>query len=436
MFFLLAAAVAAQVLDVEIISPTRLTAAPPSNWLVDFSVTLSNSSQSWPSLALGFPRVNSPVNATYQAGASTIAPGLVVLCNTTESILGSSYSGPTTNLAGLMELNAVTGASGTRITAASFAFLAGSMFGSGNSELIVYVMNSAAPNVIIGGVPANTTGLLSNIASTSFSLADTTPIPAASASPPTISIKSPKDRVGLDGTNWLVDLIISDTQNSGLLSSYGSSYQDASNTTFGPGANAAAPGLVVLCPTTFFNGPTTNLAGLFQIVATSQISGFTTVNAIWQVGMPVCGTGNSNITVYLTNGTAPDMVDQTTVAATQAITTYFSLSGDTTPGRTVVAGTNMTVSTNSTTPASSSRGVSSMTSSSPRASGSSTVGTGGVNTGNSGGTSGVSSGTGTVTPDTSGVANAGGTTTTAAGASSAGFRVTSWSYALLACLFV
>lgn len=83
-------------------------------------------------------------------------------------------------------------------------------------------------------------------------------------------------------------------------------YQDTNSPTFGPGPNAAFPGLVVLQNTTsaMLGGPNTNLAGVFQLNGISQRNGLKQYNTVWQAGGPAFGVGPSELVVYYVEGIA------------------------------------------------------------------------------------------------------------------------------------
>jgi len=70
---------------------------------------------------------------------------------------------------------------------------------------------------------------------------------------------------------------------------------------FGPGADDAFPGLVVLFNNTnAFSGPGTNLAGLFNIVTVvDQNADGVTLWATWITGAPIAGPGPTKLTVAI-----------------------------------------------------------------------------------------------------------------------------------------
>ena len=85
--------------------------------------------------------------------------------------------------------------------------------------------------------------------------------------------------------------------------------------TFVPGPNGGAPGLVVLLsttpttPGTPFQGPKTNLAGLFQINGVGTVKGgLTQTWNTWQIGKAGFGSGPSMLTAYVVKGTAPALI--------------------------------------------------------------------------------------------------------------------------------
>jgi len=87
-------------------------------------------------------------------------------------------------------------------------------------------------------------------------------------------------------------------------------------TTDHPGASPAFPGLVVLLSTTptvngtLLQGPSTNLAGVFQINTVALTNnGTKQLWSTWQIGAPTFGINRqANLTVFVVNGTAPTSV--------------------------------------------------------------------------------------------------------------------------------
>ena len=121
------------------------------------------------SVAAGYVPLNA--NGTDPAitrpGPSVAAPGVVVLLNTTT--LGT---GANTNLAGLFQLNGIfsdsSNPTGQLLNGIWFDWQAGKpSFGSGPSQLIVFILNTTAPSSIIGA-PEEQVGLISNIVRVDF----------------------------------------------------------------------------------------------------------------------------------------------------------------------------------------------------------------------------------------------------------------------------
>jgi len=88
--------------------------------------------------------------------------------------------------------------------------------------------------------------------------------------------------------------------------------------TFGPGLpDPGAPGLVVLLSNTpdAAGGPNANLAGVFQLNAVEQAHGRDLVFNDWEVGSPGFFGVNVDavLTVFVVDGTAPGIVDMSTV---------------------------------------------------------------------------------------------------------------------------
>jgi predicted lipoprotein with Yx(FWY)xxD motif len=140
--------------------------------------------------------------------------------------------------------------------------------------------------------------------------------------PVELSVFSPgaKDVAGKEGSGFVVDLALTarnKTSNSFLSpeAGYKPFFNNPTAPTFQPGANGGAPGLVVQLsttpdtPGTPFHGPTTNLAGLFQINGVGSVRGglIQTWNT-WQIGKAGFGSGPSILTAFVVKGTAPAVV--------------------------------------------------------------------------------------------------------------------------------
>jgi hypothetical protein len=139
--------------------------------------------------------------------------------------------------------------------------------------------------------------------------------------PVSLTVFSPGrgDHSGSGGVGFIVDLALDATapRYNHLLSAaagYKPYFNDPSSSTFHPGSDPGAPGLVVLLsstpnqPGTPFKGPNTNLAGLFQINGVASVGGLAETWNTWQPGKPLFGTGPRTLTAYVMRGTAPAVV--------------------------------------------------------------------------------------------------------------------------------
>lgn len=136
-------------------------------------------------------------------------------------------------------------------------------------------------------------------------------LPPSSSQQISITINAPGtgDIDGIRGLNFIIDATLQATSvayNSDI--PFKPLYQDSKSSTFGPGHNAAFPGLVVLQNTTVNKaplfGPNTNLAGLFQLNGVAKSGTLNQYNTIWDAGAAAFGIGPSEITMYYVNGTA------------------------------------------------------------------------------------------------------------------------------------
>lgn len=137
--------------------------------------------------------------------------------------------------------------------------------------------------------------------------------------PIAVTVFSPGDgdRSGVAGAGFIVDIALDATKvrYNSLLSAqagYKPFFNAPGSSTFHPGPDPGAPGLVVLLsntPTiagTPFQGPGTNLAGLFQDNGVARVMGNKAeVWDTWQAGKALWGTGPETLTVYVVKGTAP-----------------------------------------------------------------------------------------------------------------------------------
>jgi hypothetical protein len=147
--------------------------------------------------------------------------------------------------------------------------------------------------------------------------------PAGPAQPVRASVITPAPG-DLTGNDFNVDVSL-DARNAlgnALLANYTNGFLDPTgpdgqgNPAFHPGHSAFAPGLVVTLsttpsiPGTPLVGPSTNLAGVFQINSVTQNHGLTSTWNDWQVSSPgFFGTNvPATLTVYAVQGTAPDAV--------------------------------------------------------------------------------------------------------------------------------
>lgn len=160
---------------------------------------------------------------------------------------------------------------------------------------------------------------------TAIALAHTTTTQtAAHHYPVVVTVFSPGkgDVAGLAGAGYIVDLSLdaaspADNAYLSVANGYKPFFNDPTSTTFHPGSDLGAPGLVVLLSTTKtipgtpFVGPGTNLAGLFQINGVAKVNEGTLAETwnTWQVGKPIAGAGvKTTLTVFVVKGTAPTVI--------------------------------------------------------------------------------------------------------------------------------
>lgn len=282
-------------------------------------------------------------SSTFGPGPNDAFRGLVILQNTTAA--RGLLEGPTTNLAGLFQLNTVA-KSTSGMNQYNSVWLAGAaLFGTGPSELVVYyVKGTAEKNASF--TPGTADGLISNVVRVPFIISNrsTNTLPTSTTicvngamsmsssmlhgvSPDkqvSVQIFHPSsgETVGINGSKWLLDIALDATSSMSntLLSAdngYTSAFVGPMSPSFKPGhANPYAPGLVVLLNTTMFNsstpfrGPGTNLAALFQ-VNDARVVECDTIIEIWNswfVGRAIAGHGACEATVFVVNGTAPGYV--------------------------------------------------------------------------------------------------------------------------------
>ncbi|GAC1398308.1 MAG: hypothetical protein NVSMB49_06140 [Ktedonobacteraceae bacterium] len=130
------------------------------------------------------------------------------------------------------------------------------------------------------------------------------------------------DISGVAGAGFVVDLSLdaarpADNAYLSAANGYKPFFNTPGSTTFHPGFDPGAPGLVVLLSTTKtimgtpFVGPGTNLAGLFQINGVAKVNHGTLAETwnTWQVGKAIAGSGiQTTLTVFVVKGTAPTVI--------------------------------------------------------------------------------------------------------------------------------
>lgn len=262
--------------------------------------------------------------------------------------------GPSTNLAGVFQLNGVASTDGLH-QYNSYWDAGAAAFGIRPSELVVYYVKGKAGKTA-SFTPGALDGLVSNVVNVPFTISNrssnavpgTTPhcmngqvfVPNNASTPagqPAVSARvfhpTEGQTVGVNGSGWILDLLFDATSSmsNALISAdagYKSGFINQSSPLFHAGPNSLLPGLVVLLNTTTdqapFKGPGTNLAGLFQINNVRDINCDTVIEiwAAWLVGKPISGHGHSQINAYLFNDTAPAFI--TDISALAARTDLIS----------------------------------------------------------------------------------------------------------------
>jgi len=122
------------------------------------------------------------------------------------------------------------------------------------------------------------------------------------------------------GGSFNVDLSLQarNAQGNSLLSAangYKPFFNDPNASTFHPGPDPGAPGLVVLLSSTPsmdgtpLQGPLTNLAGVFELNTVAKVRGLMQTFNAWQVTSPgFFGTGQVTLIAYAVRGTAPALI--------------------------------------------------------------------------------------------------------------------------------
>ncbi|GAC1394462.1 MAG: hypothetical protein NVS4B11_29570 [Ktedonobacteraceae bacterium] len=142
--------------------------------------------------------------------------------------------------------------------------------------------------------------------------------------PVVVTVFSPGkgDKAGIAGAGNVIDLALdaatpADNTFLSAANGYKPFFNVPGSATFHPGFDPGAPGLVVLLSTTKtipgtpFQGPGTNLAGLFQINGVASVNAGTTAEvwSTWQIGKPIAGVGvHTMLTVFVVSGTAPTII--------------------------------------------------------------------------------------------------------------------------------
>ena len=327
--------VAGQPVSVAITTPLsdEVVGVAGAGWLIDLEIEAADPTGNPIIAPPSFtPFFNNGLNkTTFHPGVNVNALGLVVLLSTTPNN-GGTLLGPSTNLAGLFQLAGVAVDPTSLNYFRALWFLGGAGFGVGVTvNLTAFVVSGTAP-AILPTDPTTTPNIVSNIATVTFQISGLTsitagtsnftgPTPANSSAVRAIIFSPEPDLlVGVNGALWAIDTLGAATapQFNPLLSAgagYVPLFDNGTNTAiFRPGFNVAAPGLVILLNTTqvvagsLIQGPTTNLAGLFQMVGILQSESSGGVNVVWPtwlVGAAVFGAGRSRLSVFYLNTTAP-----------------------------------------------------------------------------------------------------------------------------------
>lgn len=313
------------------------------NYIVDLTIDVLFKSSN--GLIPYKPLYQDASSSTFGPGPNPAFPGLVVLQNTTAK--KGPLMGPSTNLAGLFQLNGVATTNGLH-EYNTYWNAGAALFGIGPSELVVYYVRGTAGKTA-SSAPGVSDDLVSNVVNIPFTISNRT----SNATPGTepycqngqmytpnnattpagqaavfAQVFHPTEgqMVGVNGSGWILDLLFDSTSSmsNAFISGgamYTSGFVNQSSPRFHAGANSLLPGLVVLLNTTTtqspLKGPGTNLAGLFQINNVRDINceTLTELWAAWLVGKPIAGHGPSQINAFLVNGTAPAYIADTSALA-------------------------------------------------------------------------------------------------------------------------
>jgi hypothetical protein len=170
--------------------PVRLSVLSPHNgdragrdgagFVVDLSLTARNRrANTLLSPEAGYkPFFDNPTAASFHAGPSDAAPGLVVMLSTTPDIPGTPLQGSRTNLAGLFRVNGVAAPRGLiQIRNAWHVGRVG--FGSGRATLTAYAIVGTAPGVVPKTPAAGGLLLISNVVKVPFTIDTPTTMPSS-----------------------------------------------------------------------------------------------------------------------------------------------------------------------------------------------------------------------------------------------------------------
>jgi len=324
----LALSAASEPIQVTVFSPAPgdVAGRNGSGFVVDIALDVA-SSQDNNLLSNYVPYFNDPSSKTFKPGSASFAPGLVVTLSTTEH-LGTAFRGPGTNLAGLFQINGIAEVNFGDMAEAWNTWIAQKpLFGADlESMLTVFVVNGTAPDIVADDLSGY--DIISNIVVVPFTIAGDDDV-ADVFGPAEVTVLSPGegDVSGVNGTGFVIDVLLqygtslsSVSKQAKLNTVAGPTidilpepfFNDPSSPSFHPGSLVSSPGLVVTLSTTKnvsgtpFQGPSTNLAGLFQVTGISSNSTVLNVQNVWLPGKALFGVNvESELTVFVVEGTAP-----------------------------------------------------------------------------------------------------------------------------------
>ncbi len=189
--------------DVSVLAPGLSDTAgrDGSGFVVDLAVTARTAaSNSLLSAEAGYkPFFNNPTAPTFVPGPNGGAPGLVVMLSTTPDTPGTAFHGPSTNLAGLFQINGVSTVRGGRLQTRNTWQIGKAGFGSGPSTLTVFVVKGTAPAV----VPATGLDVISDTVKVNFTIT-----PPAGTTPPGTAAPSASATLRVTRNTSLGDLLV------------------------------------------------------------------------------------------------------------------------------------------------------------------------------------------------------------------------------------